>query len=298
MNNPNTIINSPTICSECKIQLAYPSTRLESFSKYEFYYITAGTPFNLSYIDGSDNTYVSGSSVKAFLHKPIHKINNREPDAELTILHKISNGDNFILAIPLINDAQAENSISKYLSGESQILDLGSEIAGTNIIRYMNSTYAIFVCATPLKCNLKSINGLPDVTLSKIYGREMSVTTISPDYVKLIQSPTLLNDEVVCDYESDISEDSAKSSEGNIGLTFAYIIPIILLSIFYMLTIHFNLKEYAWIGIIIGLIVGITGQALILSKKNKSAYTGMTLGGWGFVVLCCYFTFIYKPSGP
>jgi hypothetical protein len=101
----------------------------------------------------------------------------------------------------------------------------------------------------------------------------------------------------VCDYESDSTEDSAKSSEGDVGMTFAYIIPIILLSILYMLMIHFKLRDIAWIGIIIGLIIGITGLVLALSKKNKSAYTGMTIGGWGFVALCCYFAFIYKPPG-
>lgn len=278
MNTPNTTIDTiPAVCSECKIQLAYPSTRLEPLSSNEFYYITAGTPFNLSYIDGTDNTYVSGSSVKAFLHKPIHKINNITPSAELTILHKTSNNGNFILAIPLINDAQADNSLSKYLSGESETLDLGSEIAGSNIIRYINNNNLVFVCATPLKCNLKSISGLPNVTLSKIYNVSVGGTTITVTNPKLIQSPTLLNDEVVCDYESDSTEDSAKSSEGDIGMVWANIVPIIAIGLFYLLFSKgfeqisepgTKLKLYIAFALISG-VLAIVGTVYSIMDKTK-----------------------------
>jgi hypothetical protein len=274
-----------TECTTCKIQLSYPPTTVKPISTIGsntgFYYITSGVPFNLSYIDGTDNTYLSGLASKAVLHKPL--VNGTT--ATLTIVHKSNTGTVFYLIIPLIYTTTATNSLSNYLNSTSDtILELGNDIANKSI-NYYKDIQAFVVDAIEVnnEClDFKSKNG--PVVLS---GTHVTIT-----------KPTQLNDEVVCDYESDSTEDSAKSSEGDVGLTFAYIVPIILLSIFYMLMIHFNLKDIAWIGIIIGLIIGITGQALLLSKKNKSAYTGMTFGGWGFVALCCYFTFIYKPSTP
>lgn len=272
-----------TECTTCKIQLSYPPTTVKPIttigSNTGFYYITSGVPFNLSYIDGSNNTYLSGLASKAVLHKQLV-----DGTATLTIVHKSNTGTVFYLIIPLIYTTTATNSLSNYLNSTSDttILELGNDIANKSI-KYYKDIQAFVVDAIEVNNDCTDFN-TKDGPIAALSGTPVTIT-----------KPTQLNDEVVCDYESDSTEDSAKSSEGDIGLTFAYIVPIILLSIFYMLIIHFGLKEIAWIGIIIGLIIGITGQALLLSKKNKSAYTGMTFGGWGFVVLCCYFTFIYKP---
>jgi hypothetical protein len=271
-------------CTTCKIQLSYPPTTVKPISTIGsnagFYYITSGVPFNLSYIDGSNNTYLSGLASKAVLHKKIVD----GTAATLTIVHQSNTGTVFYLMIPLKYTTTATNSLSNYLNSTSDtILELGNDIANKSI-KYYKDNNAFVVNAIEVNYDLKS------------FAKKTEIVALSGQFVT-IKSPTQLNDEVVCDYESDSTEDSAKSSEGDVGMTFAYIIPIILLSILYMLMIHFKLRDIAWIGIIIGLIIGITGLVLALSKKNKSAYTGMTIGGWGFVALCCYFAFIYKPPG-
>ena len=271
-------------CTTCKIQLSYPPTTVKPISTIGsntgFYYITSGVPFNLSYIDGSNNTYLSGLASKAVLHKPLVD----GTAATLTIVHQSNTGTVFYLMIPLKYTTTATNSLSNYLNSTSDtILELGNDIANKSI-KYYKDNNAFVVNAIEVNYDLKS------------FAKKREIVALSGQFVT-IKRPTQLNDEVVCDYESDSTEDSAKSSEGDVGMTFAYIIPIILLSILYMLMIHFKLRDIAWIGIIIGLIIGITGLVLALSKKNKSAYTGMTIGGWGFVALCCYFAFIYKPPG-
>ncbi len=254
-----------TECTTCKIQLSYPPTTVQPLttvgSNTGFYYITSGVPFNLSYIDGSNNTYLSGLASKAVLHKPL--VNNT--DATLTIVHKSNTGTQFYLMIPLIYTTTATSSLSNYLNSTSEtILELGNDIANKSIEYYNITNVFVVKEAIDVNYNLNS------------FKNKQEIVALSGQFVT-IKSPTQLNDEVVCDYESDSTEDLAKSSEGDIGMVWANIVPIIVIGVLYLLFSKgieqipepgTKLKLYIAFALISG-VLAIVGTVYSIMDKTK-----------------------------
>ncbi len=297
-----TLPTNLTACATCKIQLAYPPTSVNALTTIGedqgFYYITAGTPYNLSYIGGSNNTYISGSSTKAILHKRVHM--SIDSNAELTIIHKSTAGD-FYLVIPLIKDDNANNSLSNFLNdGETKTLELGSFIYNADITHYLNNSKHVFVVA-PIKCKLpSSLNDAPSYIFSP--------TTISN--AQLIKGEERAsNDEVVCDYEGDETEDSTKSSaqkNGDINMAWAIIVSVCVIGITYV--ILSKIENRTQIGVSAGLFAVCFVISLVLTIldetsnkgniiKQKSSYKGI-FTGTSAILTTIALGFYLRPAGP
>ncbi len=278
---------------EYSIQLSYPPANVKKLSMIGgnngFYFMTPGVSFNLAFVDSSNNRSISGFSSKAILHKQYHITGTI---GELTIIHQKNNSnEQFYLVIPLKYNVNAKSNLSSYLNTtEAEIkLDIGSDIAGSNIVYYNNGSADVFVVASPVEVSMDNVNDT-----YAVFGKTMT----NP---KLIKS-TLTNDDIVCDYEGDITEDSSKSSETKqveINMVWAYIVPIFIIGIvFFLLSKNMLSSKFLYIMAIVTFIAAIVATALIKKTKPGSInYAGIIAGTlWILLLMFAGFAFTYKPS--
>ncbi len=265
------------IASGQSIQLSYPITSVQKPTNdgndnTVFYLMTPGVTFNMAYIDSVKSRSLSGYSSKAIIHKPFHL--PKESNAELCIVHqKTNSNDNFYLAIPLKNNPNAKSNLSAYLNSDNDIykLDIGSDIAGSDIVYYQNkNSKDVFVVVNPVEVNIPN-----NITLSE------TPTFYSDPKNEIARiKTTSTNDEIVCDYEGDITEDANKSSEtkeAEMNMFWANVVPVIIVGVVYLLCMQINASSiepksiligYVVLAILFG-IVAIVFSALIKKTDSK-----------------------------
>lgn len=276
---------------EYSIQLSYPPANVKKLSMIGgnngFYFMTPGVSFNLAFVDSSNNRSISGFSSKAILHKQYHITGTI---GELTIIHQKNNSnEQFYLVIPLKYNVNAKSNLSSYLNTtEAEFkLDIGSDIAGSNIVYYNNGSADVFVVASPVEVSMDNVNDT-----YAVFGKTMT----NP---KLIKS-TLTNDDIVCDYEGDITEDSSKSSETKqveINMVWANIVPIFIIGIvFFLCSKSIIPREQLIIAALVTFITAIVATALIKKTKPGSInYAGIIAGTlWILFVIFAGFFITYK----
>ena len=286
--------------TNCKLQLAYPTTSVEPLSTINnvnntFYYFTSNAPFNLSFVDGSDNVYLSGLSTKGVIHRKLHTGIYNGNGAELTIVHK-SNSSTIYLCIPLKIDPKAKSTLSSYLDANKKTtIDLGSDIGNSNVVYYKSSTGAehVFVVENGI-----AISGVPTNLSAPIFDIQNIAQYADSSYAKLIKNPEKIDDEVVCDYEGDEDADANKPAEtkkDEWAATIVMILGIIGLSVAYMImntmTTDTLMKTSGVLGLI-GLVAGITLSVLADKGSNKSKFSGFASGAmisWMLFLMSVWF---------
>lgn len=286
MTTSSTIILPRNEYTNCKLQLSYPATTVEPLSKINnvnntFYYFTTNAPFNLSYVDGSDNVYLSGLSTKGVIHKKLHTGIYNGTGAKLTIVHK-SNSSTIYLCIPLKIDPKAKSTLSSYLDADKKTtIDLGSDIGNSNVVYYKSSAgnEHVFVVESGIP-----IRSIPKDLSDPIFNVTSIVQNANSDYAKLIKNPDKINDEVVCDYEGDEEDDankSVKAKKTEWAAVVVLILGIIGLGVTYMIlgTLQSESKKIAS-GVLglIGLVAGITLSVFSDKGSNKNSFTGFASG--------------------
>jgi hypothetical protein len=294
--------------TNCKLQLAYPATSVEPLSTINnvnntFYYFTSNAPFNLSFVDGSDNVYLSGLSTKGVIHSSLHKGIYNGKGAELTIVHK-SNSSTIYLCIPLVYDPRAKSTLSSYLDGNKKTtIDLGSDIGNSDVVYYKSSTGTehVFVVQNGI-----AVSSVPNNLSASVFDIQSITQYADGSYAKLIKNPDKIDDEVVCDYEGDGDADANKPAEtkkDEWAATIVMILGIIGLSVAYMIMNTLPneplLKTAGVLGLI-GLVAGITLSVLADKGSNKSKFSGFASGAmisWMLFLMSVWFGYkSYTPT--
>lgn len=270
-----------------KIQLSYPETMVQPLnSDQDFFFITTGVPFNLSFIDASNSVSISGSSTKGMLRE---KVFNAKANAELIINHKTPSGTNFHLVVPIVNDARAKTSLSNYINSTKETaLNLGSDIESSDIEYYKDGNTNVFVVKTPVKVNMPK-----DVVLqnNNIIGKP-SGTPVS------IKS-TSLNDEVVCDYEGEDTDSAktpeAKSDDWAAALTLIGCIAIFFIAFSSLRSISDqDTRDKVFAAVGLASLVAAIVMSVYAAKEKKATYSIATTFFWAMLLMVVWLKF--RPS--
>lgn len=266
-----------------KIQLSYPETMVQPLNaNQEFFFITTGVPFNLSFIDASNSVSISGSSTKGMLRKAVF---NANLNAELIINHKTPSGTNFYLVVPIVKDDRAKTSLSNYINSTKETaLNLGSDIESSDIEYYASGTNSVFVVKTPVKVNMpKGIKLESNNIIAKPSGTPVSIKSTS------------LNDEVVCDYEGEDSDavktPDTKNDDWATALTLIFCVGVFIIaySALGSLTGDIQTKAYAAVGLA-SLIAAIV-MSVYAAKKKKATYSIGTAFCWAMLLMVVWLKF-------
>lgn len=245
----------------------------------EFFFITTGVPFNLSFIDASNSVSISGSSTKGMLRKSVFDASA----TELIINHKTPSGTNFHLVVPIVNDARAKTSLSNYINSTKETaLNLGSDIESSDIEYYASNS--VFVVKTPVKVNMpKGIKLESNNIIAKPSGTPVSIKSTS------------LNDEVVCDYEGEDSDavktPDTKNDDWATALTLIFCVGVFIIaySALGSLTGDIQTKAYAAVGLA-SLIAAIV-MSVYAAKKKKATYSIGTAFCWAMLLMVVWLKF-------
>lgn len=266
-----------------KIQLSYPETMVQPLNNnQEFFFITTGVPFNLSFIDASNSVSISGSSTKGMLRKAAF---NANASAELIINHKTPNGTNFDLVVPIVKDDRAKTSLSNYInSTKKAALNLGSDIESSNIEYYTSGANGVFVVKTPVKVNMPKGIQLQNNNIVKPAGTPVSIKSTS------------LNDEVVCDYEGEdtgaVNKNKSKNDDWAAALTLIFCVGVFIIAYSALGSLtNGDIKNKAFAAVGLASLIAAIVMSVYAAKKNKATYSIGTAFCWAMLLMVVWLKF-------
>ena len=267
-----------------KIQLSYPETMVQPLNNnQDFFFITTGVPFNLSFIDASNSVSISGSSTKGMLRKAVFTNAN----AELIINHKTPSGTNFYLVVPIVKDDRAKTSLSNYINSTKETaLNLGSDIESSEIEYYASN--GVFVVKTPVKVNMpKGILLQPNNIIGKPAGKPVSIKSTS------------LNDEVVCDYEGEdtgvVNKNKSKNDDWAAALTLIFCVGVFIIAYSSLGSLtNEDIKNKVLAAVGLASLVAAIVMSVYAAKKKKATYSIGTAFCWAMLLMVVWLKF--RPS--
>ncbi len=263
-----------------KIQLSYPETMVQPLnSNQDFFFITTGVPFNLSFIDASNSVSISGSSTKGMLRIASF---NTNANAELIINHKTPSGTNFYLVVPIVKDDRAKTSLSNYINSTKETaLNLGSDIESSDIDYYASG---VFVVKTPVKVNMPK-----NIKLDN-----NNIIAKPPDTPVSIKS-TSLNDEVVCDYEGEDSDavktPDTKNDDWATALTLIFCVGVFIIAYSALGSLPEDNKNKVFAAVGLASLIAAIVMSVYAAKKKKATYSIGTAFCWAMLLMVVWLKF-------